>query len=278
MLKYLKPRLIPITFVIFFFGNIMTFLIIWSVIGYMAFELLSVEIARILMIAGIFPALGATMIFYTSVLPVWIAFSIKKTENLHFLKYFLVQSKIISNKILENRNNEFIGDLDIKYFGDKFTDDRTIPEETEVKKSYADFFGISFCTFTLPVMFYQSNPENKTFAYILFVIGMLIGIREFIKLQNQKFSFKLSNDGVWISENELVTWSQVKKKKSSTEFKSDFIKRIARRWFFTFDYLDANKQKHEFKIQFNNLGINDGRLNYLIYIYKNRYLNNLKIN
>jgi len=125
-------------------------------------------------------------------------------------------------------------------------------------------------------MFYQANSENKTFAYVLFVIGILTGTREFIKLRNQKFIIKLSNNGVWIAENNLVTWNQITKKKPSTEFKSEFIQRTAIRWFFTFDYIDTNKEKHDYKIQINKLNINDGRLNYLIYVYKNRYLNNEK--
>jgi len=122
----------------------MTFLIVWGLIGFIAFEFFSVQIAIIIMIAGIFPAFGVFKVLYSSVLPIWIVYSIKKTENLHFLKYFLVQSKIISTKILEDDNNEFIRDLAVKSVSNEFTDDITISEEIEVKKSYADFFMILF--------------------------------------------------------------------------------------------------------------------------------------
>lgn len=278
MLKYLKPRVIPITFVLFFLGIILTFIIAWGLLSYTAFEFLSVKIARVVMIIGFFPAFVATRLFYSSVLPIWIVYSIKKTENLHFLKYFLIQSKVINNKILEAEVDEIIRYKSLNFNALGFLDDLTVPNETVIKKSYADFFGILFCTLTLPILFYNSIPENRSFGYVLCVIGIIAGIRELIKLKKQKFSFKLSDEGVWISDSKLVTWSQIKKQKRSEEYKSDYTQRIAIDWYFIFDYTDSNDGIKEYKIKFNQLNINGGRLNYLIYIYRNRYLRNEKNN
>lgn len=269
MLKYLKPPIIPITFILFFLGNIITFLIVWGLIVFLAFEFASVQIARILMVVGIIPAFAAVKIFYSSVLPLWILFSIRKTKNLNFLKYFLVQSKIVSKKILEN--NESIGEIAINSNRDEFVDDGTVERETIIKKSNADLAGILLTTLIISILMYQSNPENRIFAIAIFIIGLLIGLREIIKLKNQTFSFKLSNNGVWINETDLIKWDKIKSNKKNDDFQSDFIKRVNRHWYFTFNYIDLDKKNKEFSIKINQLNINDGRLNYLIYVYKNRY-------
>lgn len=269
MLKYLKPQIIPITFVLFFFGNIITFLIVWGLIGFLAFEFASIQIARILMFAGIIPAFAAAKIFYSSVLPLWILFSIKNTENLHFLKYFLVQSKIVSRKIIEN--NEAITKIAINTSKDEFADDKMVESETIIKKSNAGLAGILLTTLIFSILMYQSNPENRIFAIVIFIIGVLIGLRETIKLKNQTFTFKLSNNGVWISETDLIKWDNIKSNKKNDDFQSDFIKRVNRHWFFTFNYIGLDKKNKEFSVEINQLNINDGRLNYLIYVYKSRY-------
>jgi hypothetical protein len=269
MLKYLKPKIIPITFILFFLGNIITFLIVWGIVGFLAFEFASVQIARILMFAGIIPAFGAAKIFYSSVLPLWIIFSISKTENLHFLKYFLVQSKIVSKKIIEN--NESIEKIAINSSGVEFADDRTVESETIIKKSNAGLAGILLTTLIISLLLFQSNPENRIFTIVILIIGLLIGLREIVKLKNQTFTFKLSNNGVWLSEAVLIKWDKIKSNKINKDFQSDFIKRVNRHWYFTFNYIDLDKRNKEFSVEINQLNINDGRLNYLIYVYKNRY-------
>lgn len=269
MLKYLKPQIIPITFVLFFLGNIIIFLIVWGLIGFLAFEFVSVQIARILMFAGIIPAFAAVKIFYSSVLSLWILFSIKKTQNLHFLRYFLVQSKIVSKKILEN--NKLIEEIVINSSRNEFDDDRNVESETIVKKSNAGLAGILLTTLMFSILMYQSNPENRIFAIVIFIIGVLIGLREIIKLKNQTFTFKLSNNGVWISETDLIKWDMIKSIKKNDEIQSDFIKRVNRHWYFAFNYFDIEKKIKEYSVEINQLNINDGRLNYLIYVYKNRY-------
>lgn len=271
MLKYLKPQIIPITFILFFLGNVITFIIVWGFIGFLAFEFTTVQIGRIVMIASILPALWASKIFYTSVLPFWVIFSIKKTENLHFLKYFLVQSKIINKNILENENKDLIKNLTIKSSQEEFIEDQTVDEETIVKQSYAELTGILITTIIISILIYLSNSENKIFAILLFIIGILISLWVFKTFRNQKFAFKLSNNGVWLNENKLVRWEQIKSNKNNKDYQSDFIKRVTRNWFFTFNYIDINKKSIEYSIKINDLNINSGRLNYLIYVYKNRY-------
>jgi hypothetical protein len=247
----------------------MTFLIVWGLVGFLAFEFASVQIARVLMFAAIIPALGAAKIFYSSVLPVWIIFSIKKSKNLHFLKHFLLQSKIIHKKILKNENLTL--NLNSKSNINEFIEDETVTDETPVKNSYAELMGILITTVTISILMFQSNSENKGFAIALFVIGLLIGLWVFIKYRNQKFVFKLSNNGVWISENELIKWDKIKSNKRNKDFQSDFIKRVNHRSFFTFNYNALNKKNKEYSVEINQLNINDGRLNYLIYVYKNRF-------
>jgi hypothetical protein len=269
MLRKIRPLKIGITWIMLFLTVILAFLLIWGLVGYWGFGFFSGFISKVVMILGFIPAILAAGLIYNLLLPIWTVWVIKKSENKNLLVFFLLSQKVIYR---EGRKLKFKRGYIRPYQHDelellsdsKFCDDERVKNETQIGKSFADFWGTFIFTSGLSLLMLFSNNQHggKIVAIAVFIFGIVWSVLIYRKTVSSEYKIKLSEKGIYLSEENLIGWDKIK---------NENIRREWRNWYFEFEYQDNFNKRVMFSVKINDLDTKESKLNYLIYIYKGRF-------